>query len=567
MDPKSCCTISPAYADTPYVECLQGSVIMASAQSCTHTTIQMFDDEEEEKAMLERQNIDDRSATSYVRSIIIVLILSYINLVIYMDSFTDEGVMPNLQSHFKMESSGLGLKNIVPICSQVLADQVFGYLGDRFNRKNIMCAGMSFWAIMNLCITFIPNESSHLWATCTTMDTGYIGGMSTALQNAVDKLLMPYFHLFLEMRRLIGVLKACCSTLAPSIIADLLVGRQRGCMLSIYYITEPVGCGLGFIIASTVTRAAGGDWHWAFRKVQHFISSLDFLLTSLNRAEKQSAEGQTAECYPWSGPYSSLLIISFVKEPQREIFDRNNNKLPICKKWMMDMKHLLKNKSFMLSTCGIVTVTFVTAAITFWAPSFLMLSGAVTKQKEPCQTDVCNYHDRLLIKTGPLPSAFRTVTAGRKVKAEHSGCAFTFTLRSPVSECGKQTARDLTDTRILIFGILAVSSSAFGIVAGVKIAEIYKKYDPCGDPKVCAVSLLIGSIFLYLALFLANISFMASYVFIVIVEILLSLNFAIAADIHLYVVSPRRRSTGQAIVIMVSGLTETAESSNVIGKV
>ncbi|XP_077155613.1 protein spinster homolog 1-like [Ranitomeya variabilis] len=60
---------------------------------------------------------------------------------------------------------------------------------------------------------------------------------------------------------------------------------------------------------------------------------------------------------------------------------------------------------------------------------------------------------------------------------------------------------------------------------------------------------------------------MASYVFIIIVEILLSLNFAIAADIRLYVVSPRRRSTGQAIVIMVSGLLVTAEGSNVIGKI
>ncbi|CAJ0949309.1 unnamed protein product [Ranitomeya imitator] len=49
---------------------------------------------------------------------------------------------------------------------------------------------------------------------------------------------------------------------------------------------------------------------------------------------------------------------------------------------------------------------------------------------------------------GPLQSASSTVTAGRKVKAEHSGCAFTFTLRPAVTECGKQTARDLTDTRM-----------------------------------------------------------------------------------------------------------------------
>ncbi|CAJ0943372.1 unnamed protein product, partial [Ranitomeya imitator] len=54
----------------------------------------------------------------------------------------------------------------------------------------------------------------------------------------------------------------------------------------------------------------------------------------------------------------------------------------------------------------------------------------------------------LVVIVGPLPSASRTVTAGRKVKAEHSGCAFTFTLRPAVTECGNQTARDLTDTRI-----------------------------------------------------------------------------------------------------------------------
>ncbi|CAJ0962148.1 unnamed protein product [Ranitomeya imitator] len=52
------------------------------------------------------------------------------------------------------------------------------------------------------------------------------------------------------------------------------------------------------------------------------------------------------------------------------------------------------------------------------------------------------------ILPGPLPSASRTVTAGRKVKAEHSGCAFTFTLRPAVTMREAETARDLTDTRI-----------------------------------------------------------------------------------------------------------------------
>ncbi|CAJ0940442.1 unnamed protein product [Ranitomeya imitator] len=39
-----------------------------------------------------------------------------------------------------------------------------------------------------------------------------------------------------------------------------------------------------------------------------------------------------------------------------------------------------------------------------------------------------------------------SLTAGRKVKAQHSALCSAFTLRPAVSECGKQTARDLTDT-------------------------------------------------------------------------------------------------------------------------
>ncbi|CAJ0957893.1 unnamed protein product [Ranitomeya imitator] len=67
---------------------------------------------------------------------------------------------------------------------------------------------------------------------------------------------------------------------------------------------------------------------------------------------------------------------------------------------------------------------------------------------------------------GPLPvSASRTVTAGRKVKAEHSGCAFTFTLRPAVTECGKQTARDLTDTRIMVTRVnIGLLSAALRLV-------------------------------------------------------------------------------------------------------
>lgn len=35
---------------------------------------------------------------------------------------------------------------------------VFGYLGDRYNRKYLMCGGIAFWSLVTLGSSFIPRE-------------------------------------------------------------------------------------------------------------------------------------------------------------------------------------------------------------------------------------------------------------------------------------------------------------------------------------------------------------------------------------------------------------------------
>lgn len=44
------------------------------------------------------------------------------------------------------------------ICSFMVAAPIFGYLGDRFNRKVILSCGIFFWSVVTLSSSFIGKE-------------------------------------------------------------------------------------------------------------------------------------------------------------------------------------------------------------------------------------------------------------------------------------------------------------------------------------------------------------------------------------------------------------------------
>ncbi|XP_072273398.1 protein spinster homolog 1 [Pyxicephalus adspersus] len=409
---------------------------------------QIVDDEKEDD---ESEEVDTHLLTgiSYRHSFVIVMILFYINLLNYMDRFTVAGVLPNIESAFQIKDSQSGLVQTVFIVSYMMLAPVFGYLGDRYNRKYIMCFGISFWSIVTLCSSFIPEK---------------------------------YYPLFLLTRCLVGVGEASYSTIAPTIIADLFVSDKRSRMLSIFYFAIPVGCGLGYIVGSQVTSMASGDWHWALRVT------------------------------PGLGVLAVLLLIFFVKEPPRGAVERKSESALTHTSWGSDVKELLKNRSFMLSTFGFTTVAFVTGALALWAPTYLVRARSVLyKDQQQCDQPMCSYDDSF------------------------------------------------------IFGGITVVTGLLGVAAGVEISKRYRKINRRGDPIVCACGLLSSAPFLYLSLVFADTSLVATYIFIFIGETLLSLNWAIVADILLYVVVPTRRSTAEAMQIMVSHLLGDAGSPYLIG--
>ncbi|XP_056143335.1 protein spinster homolog 1 [Lampris incognitus] len=389
------------------------------------------------------------SGVSDVRAKLTVTILCYINLLNYMDRFTVAGVLPDIENYFGINDEKSGLLQTVFICSYMILAPIFGYLGDRYNRKLIMSIGISFWSLVTLASSYTPKD--HFWVLLLT-------------------------------RGLVGVGEASYSTIAPTIIADLYVKEKRTRMLSFFYFAIPVGSGLGYIVGSKVDDVAK-DWHWALRVT------------------------------PGLGLIAVLLLLFVTQEPKRGAIESRPEHHLQRTSWLGDLKALCKNSSFVLSTFGFTAVAFVTGSLALWAPAFLFRAAVFTGEKTPCVQGPCDTSDSLY------------------------------------------------------FGIITCVTGVLGVGSGVEASRRLRKRTPRADPLVCAAGLLLSAPFLYLAIVFAQASTVATYVFIFLGETFLSMNWAIVADILLYVVVPTRRATAEAFQIVLSHLLGDAGSPYLIGVV
>uniref|UniRef100_A0A8C4VXV3 SPNS lysolipid transporter 3, sphingosine-1-phosphate (putative) n=1 Tax=Gopherus evgoodei TaxID=1825980 RepID=A0A8C4VXV3_9SAUR len=96
------------------------------------------------------------------RSYLAVGVLCYINLLNYMDWFIVPGVLVDVTKYFNISDSIAGLLQTVFILCFLMSAPFFGYLGDRYNRKVILSAGIVLWSGVTLGSSFITESVCHL---------------------------------------------------------------------------------------------------------------------------------------------------------------------------------------------------------------------------------------------------------------------------------------------------------------------------------------------------------------------------------------------------------------------
>ncbi|KAL5289149.1 SPNS3 family protein [Megaselia abdita] len=303
----------------------------------------------------------------------------------------------------------------------------------------------------------------------------WIMAVGVALWSATTVLgsFMNSFGWFMTFRALVGIGEASYSTIAPTIISDMFVRDVRSKMLALFYFAIPVGSGLGYIVGSE-TATMFGNWRWALR-VTPFLGAI------------------------------AVILIFLIKDPERGESEGSHHME--SSSYTEDIKDLMKNRSFMLSTCGFTCVAFVAGALAWWGPKFI--------------------HSGLVMQPG-----------NEKLK--------------------------LNDVSFK-FGAISMVAGLIGVPMGSYISQALIKRFPTIDPLLCAFGLLLSVPLLAGAMLVVSYNATAAYTLVFFGELALNLNWAIVADILLYVVIPTRRSTAEAFQILISHAFGDAGSPYLVG--
>ena len=108
-------------------------------------------------------------------------------------------------------------------------------------------------------------------------------------------------------------------------------------------------------------------------------------------------------------------------------------------------------------------------------------------------------------------------------------------------------------------------SGIVGVPLGSILSTKLKQKYPRADPIICGVGLLLSAILLGIGMFATNKNIHVAFILLFLGEVALNLNWSIVADVLLYVVVPTRRSTAEAIQILISHAFGDAGSPYLIG--
>lgn len=390
-------------------------------------------------------------------------ILSFINLLNYMDRYTLAGILTDLEDptrngfHNENVDDALGgLLQTAFIVSYMLLSPVFGYLGDRYTRKYIIAVGILLWSSFTLLGSF-----------------------------SVD------YWMLLGTRMLVGIGEASYATIAPTIIADMFPTEKRLRMLSIFYIAMPLGSALGYIVGSKVADIAHtvfheqSSWRWALRVT------------------------------PLLGVVSVLLVLFFLKEPPRGHVDGQRSSKGVSGKkgfmaYVQDVLYCLRVKTFVFTTLGFTAVTFTVGALAQWAPTFVLRVSKVVNPDHPYSVS----------------------------------------------------------SSAIIFGGITVAAGITGTVAGSELSKYLGKYTRKAEALVCSLGMMLSAPLLMVAITVVHYEQLyVSWVFVFLSEFFLCLNWAPVSAILLYSIVPTRRSTAEAVQILISHLFGDAISPLIVGAI
>lgn len=150
-------------------------------------------------------------------------VLFGMNLLNYIDRYSFFAVATPIKRDLAIDDRWYGVLAGSFMIVYTIFSPLMGWLGDRYNRRVILAAGVGLWSLATVGTAFSSN----------------------------------FNHMFF-WRALLGVGEASYGVIAPALISDLFAVEKRGRAMGIYYLALPIGTALGFAIGGLIEP----HWHW-----------------------------------------------------------------------------------------------------------------------------------------------------------------------------------------------------------------------------------------------------------------------------------------------------------------
>lgn len=230
-------------------------------------------------------------------------LLTALNLLNYIDRYVLPGVQPLVQRAFHANDEQMGALTFAFFVTYMLAAPLTGWLGDRYPRKPLILAGALLWSVLTL---------------------------STALVHTYGQLYLRH--------ALVGIGEASFGIFAPALLSDYWPAEQRNRILTIFYLSLPMGAALGYILGGTLGQAYG--WRMPF-----YVASVPGLLIA-------------------------LLLAVWMREPARGATEA---RAPTADR--ATLAGLARNPAYWTATLGMAMMVFSLGGISVWMPTFLYRHG------------------------------------------------------------------------------------------------------------------------------------------------------------------------------------------------
>jgi len=218
--------------------------------------------------------------------------------------------------------------------------------------------------------------------------------------------------------------------------------------------------------------------------------------------------------------FAAFLVFALLYDPPRgESEGKEESALEHTSYWE-DVKYILTIKSFMLNAVGFTCVTFTTGALAFYAPLYFV--NAIDSMGPNCTN----------------------VTTGAGAEYE------------PVIS---------TDAVSFVIGAITATAGLGGVVAGMLLSRNLRGRFEWIDPFICGTSLIVSIPLLIVAIQLAKSNTISAFIIMFFGMFFLNFNWSVAVDMTIYVITPTRRASAEAIHLMLTHALGEAGAPYMVG--